>query len=243
MNEVKLIRTDTMGDPLFERRTLVRNVHIDAKFLQRNIQSSLVAQLRMKYEGVCVAEGYIQRRSITVIEHSLGRTNLIKGGLDYTVKFQADVCMPHPKQVFRMPVTLKSKIGIHAELTPIKALLPRDLHIGLDDFDGLTEGQEIEFEVEGARFQQGDETIVVLGKLRSIIRAQGSEIQTTEVGDGLPLLAAPVPGEGESAVKKVTVDLASTKGPEASARKRRVRLNPEAKLNEPKPQGTVEGKA
>ena len=231
-----------MGDPLFERRTLVRNVHIDAKFLQRNIQSSLVAQLRMKYEGVCVAEGYIQRRSITVIEHSLGRTNLIKGGLDYTVKFQADVCMPHPKQVFRMPVTLKSKIGIHAELTPIKALLPRDLHIGLDDFDGLSEGQEIEFEVEGARFQQGDETIVVLGKLRSIIKTQGSETQTTEVSDGLPLLAAPVTGEGESAVKKVTVDLASTKGAEP-ARKRRVRLNPEAKLNEPKPQGTVEGKA
>ena len=162
--------------------------------------------------------------------------------MDYTVKFQADVCMPHPKQVFRMPVTLKSKIGIHAELTPIKALLPRDLHIGLDDFDGLSEGQEIEFEVEGARFQQGDETIVVLGKLRSIIKTQGSETQTTEVGDGLPLLAAPVPGEGESAVKKVTVDLASTKGPE-TARKRRVRLNPEAKLNEPKPQGTVEGKA
>jgi hypothetical protein len=196
----------------------------------------------MKYEGVCVAEGYIQRRSITVIEHSLGRTNLIKGGLDYTVKFQADVCMPHPKQVFRMPVTLKSKIGIHAELTPIKALLPRDLHIGLDDFDGLSEGQEIEFEVEGARFQQGDETIVVLGKLRSIIKTQGSETQTTEVGDGLPLLAAPVSGEGESAVKKVTVDLASTKSPE-TARKRRVRLNPDAKLNEPKPQGTVEGKA
>jgi hypothetical protein len=81
-----------------------------------------------------------------------------------------------------------------------------------------------------------------LGKLRSIIRTQGSEIQTTEVGDGLPLLAAPVPGEGES-VKKVTVDIASTKGAEPNARKRRVRLNPEAKLNEPKPQGTVEGKA
>jgi len=244
MNEVKLIRTDSMGDPLFERRTLVRNVHIDAKFLQRNIQSSLVAQLRMKYEGVCVAEGYIQRRSITVIEHSLGRTNLIKGGLDYTVKFQADVCMPHPKQVFRMPVTLKSKIGVHAELTPVKALLPRDLHIGIDDFEALAEGEEIEFEVEGARFQQGDETIVVLGKLRSIVKTQGSETKTTEVGDAIPLLAAPVPGaDGEPALKKVTVDLASTKGPEATARKRRVRLNPEAKLNEPQPQGTVEGKA
>ena len=123
-----------MGDPLFERRALVRNVHIDARYLQRNIEASLLAQLRLKYEGICVAEGYIQQRSIVVLEHSLGRTNLIKGGLDYTVKFQTDVCMPHPGQVFRVPVTLKSKIGIHAEMTPIKALLPRDLHIGNTDF-------------------------------------------------------------------------------------------------------------
>lgn len=221
-----------MTDALFERRTLVRNVHIDSKFLQRNIQASLVAQLRMRYEGVCVAEGYIQNRSITVVDHSLGRTNLIKGGLDYTVKFQADICMPHPGQVFRMPVSLKSKLGIHAEMSPIKALLPRDLHIGVADFEGVSEKEEIEYEVVGARFQQGDNSIVVLGKLRRVIQpaveagGEGTSVSTEE-----PMMAAPT-GTEDSAVRKVTVDVGSSKAAEGGLRKRRVRLNPEAKANE-----------
>jgi DNA-directed RNA polymerase subunit E'/Rpb7 len=223
---------------MFERRELVRNVHIDSRFLQRNIQASLLAQLRMKYEGICVAEGYIQSRSITVVDHSLGRINYIKGGLDYTVKFQADICMPHPGQVLRMPVVLKSKLGIHAEMTPIKALLPRDLHIGLTDFEEVSEKEEIEFEVVGARFQQGDDSIVVLGKLRNIIQPAGAEIENQPVNE--PMMAAPVVKSGEEQVlKKVTVDVAATKAADQAPRKRRVRLNPEAKANE----APTEGKA
>ena len=229
-----------MGDPLFERRELVRNVHIDSRFLQRNIQASLLAQLRMKYEGVCVAEGYIQRRSITVVDHSLGRINYIKGGLDYNVKFQADICMPHPGQVFRMPVVLKSKLGLHAERTPVKALLPRDLHIGITDFEDVSEKEEIEYEVIGARFQQGDESIVVLGKLRKVIQPAPGNAEGIAVDIDEPVLAAPVRSSGEEQViKKVTVDVASSKASEQGPRKRRVRLNPEAKANET----TAEGKA
>lgn len=225
---------------MFERRELVRNVHIDSKFLQRNIQASLLAQLRMKYEGICVAEGYIQRRSITVVEHSLGRINYIKGGLDYTVKFQADICMPHPGQIFRMPVVLKSKLGIHAEMTPIKALLPRDLHIGMTDFEDVSEKEEIEFEVVGARFQQGDESIVVLGKLLKIIQPAAPNGEEIAVDVSEPMMAAPVTtGGGEQVIKKVTVDLASTKAPDQAPRKRTVRLNAAAKANE----AAAEGKA
>ena len=231
-----------MGDPLFERRTLLRNIHIDSRFLQRNIQASLLAQLRMKYEGVCVAEGYIQRRSITIIEHSLGRTNLIKGGLDYTVKFQSDVCMPHPGQVFRVPVTLKSKIGIHAEVTPIKALLPRDIHIGVAEYEQIKEKEEIEFEVVGARFQQGDDSIVVLGKLRNIIAPakEGASNAAAEEPDQ-QFVAASV-GKEDDGFRKVVVDVASTKQTSAPARRRQVRLTPGAIQNEPATQGTVEGK-
>ena len=231
-----------MGDPLFERRVLTRNVHIDSKYLQRNIDASLVAQLRLKYEGVCVAEGYVHQRSIVLLEHSLGRTNLIKGGLDYTVKFQTDICMPHPGQVFRMPVALKSKIGIHAEMTPIKALLPRDLHIGNTDFESVKEGEDIEFEVVGARFQQGDDSIVVLGKLRNVIQPVADipldEGRTNAAAE--PFIAAPSGGQSEeSAVKKVTVDVASTKAADQGPRRRRLRLNAAAGTNEPGAQGTA----
>lgn len=216
-----------MGDPLFERRALVRNVHIEARFLQRNMDASLLAQLRHKYEGICVAEGYIQRQSIVVLDRSLGRPNVIKGGLDYTVRFQADVCMPHPGQVFRIPVSLKSKIGLHAESTPIKALLPRDLHIGNIDFETVKEGEDIEFDVVGARFQQGDDSIVVLGKLRTVVQpAKESPESASESTTETPVIAAPV-GAASSERKTVTVEVASTKAaPEGgSARRRRIRAN------------------
>ena len=221
-------------DPLFERRELTRNVHLESRNLKKNVHSSLLAQLRHKYEGVCAAEGYMQPRSITILDYSLGRANLIKGGLDYVVKFQADVCLPHPGQLIRAPVSLKSKIGLHAELPPLKILIPRDLHIGNGDFEMAEESQEIELEVVGARFQQGDESIVVLGKLRSLIQpAEIAAEESAEVSE--PLLAAPVEGASNAASDKrvVTVNVAATKAIEkAPVRRKRIGANPEAKTNE-----------
>jgi len=225
-------------DPLYERRELTRNVHVDARFLQRNIHASLVAQLRHKYEGICLPEGYVQPRSITITEHSFGRTNILKGGLDYSVRFQADMCLPHAGQVFKAPVTLKSKIGLHAETSPIKILLPRDLHIGNPDFDEAEVGQDIEFDVVGTRFQQGDESIVVLGKLRQVIRpAVQEESADPEKSD---VIAAPV-GTGDSERRTVSVALEKTKAPGEARRKKMVRTAA-VETNEPKPQGSAEGK-
>lgn len=235
-----------MGDPLFERRALVRNVHIDSKYLQRNIEASILAQLRHKYEGVCVAEGYLQDRSIVVLEHSLGRTNLIKGGLEYTVKFQADVCMPHPGQTFRVPVTLKSKIGIHAELTPLKVLLPRDLHIGNPDFETAKEGEEIEFEVVGARFQQGDDSIVVLGQLKSIIQVAKDAPAVDGAASAEPVIAAAVPGSnaaGDASLRRVVVEASAAKPAEAAPRRKKLRLNAASLPNEPSSEGAPKGNA
>ena len=236
-----------MGDPLFERRALVRNVHVESKYLQRNIEASLLAQLRHKYEGVCVAEGYLHDRSIVVLEYSLGRTNLIKGGLEYTVKFQADVCMPHPGQTFRVPVTLKSKIGIHAELTPLKVLLPRDLHIGNSDFETVKDGEEIEFEVVGARFQQGDDSIVVLGQLKTVIQpAKDAPVADGADGSAEPVVAAAVPGSnaaGDGSLRKVVIDASAAKPAEAAPRRKKLRLNAASLPNEPSAKGAPEGNA
>ena len=152
-------------DPLFERREMSKKVHIYSKFLQRNMQASILAQLKMNYEGKCSAEGYIQRNSITIVNYSLGRSNYIKGGVDYDVQFQADVCMPHAGQIFKAPVIVRSKIGIHAETPPIKVLIPRDLHIGNEGFENAEIGDDIQFEVVGCTFKQQDRDIVVVAKL------------------------------------------------------------------------------
>jgi hypothetical protein len=124
-------------DPLFERRELSKKIHINSKFLQANIQGSILQQLKSNYEGICSSEGFIQPQSITILEWSMGRCNYKIGGVDYVVKFQADICLPHQGQKFKAQVSLKSKMGIHSETLPIKILIPRDLHIGNEDFENL----------------------------------------------------------------------------------------------------------
>lgn len=157
-------------DPLFERRELTRNVHIQSKNLQKNMLQPLVTQLRMNLEGHCSSEGFIQSQSITILKYSIGRSNYTKGGIDYEVTFQADICFPHTGQVFKAVTDVRSKIGIHAMLPPLKILILRDLHIGNQEFENLESGKEIEFEVVSSVFKQMDKDIIIIGKLRSELK-------------------------------------------------------------------------
>ena len=197
-------------DPLFERRELAKKVHIHSKFLQRNMEASILAQLKMSYEGMCSAEGYIERNSITLLDYSLGRTNYIRGGVDYDVRFQADVCLPHPGQRFKAVVKVRSKVGIHAETPPIKVLIPRDLHMGNEDFNKAELESEIEFEVVGSQFKQKDVEIIIVGKLLSL---KEPEVVVTQPVETL----APVVASTQEGEKQVVIT-ASTE-PEKKKRK------------------------
>lgn len=193
-------------DPLFERRELSKKVHISSKYLQKNIQASLLSQLKLNYEGKCSAEGFIQSNSITILNYSLGRTNYLRGGIDYDVRFQADVCMPHTGQRFKAQVKVKSKIGIHAETPPIKVLIPRDLHLAIADYDNTKIGDDIEFEVVGTQFKQQDADIIIVGKLivkvapepmAPLLSAPMAEEKKEET---LPVLSAAPSGEEKQVV-------------------------------------------
>lgn len=194
-------------DPLFERRQLTKKVHIHSKFLQKNIQSSILAQLKTLYEGKCIPEGYVHRNSITIANYSLGRVNYIKGGVDYDVVFQADMCMPHVGQRFKAPVTLRSKVGIHAETPPIKVLIPRDLHLGNEEFESVKVEEDIEFEVIGSQFKQEDQSIVVVGKLLSKVAGPVQEpLLTPNVETEAPKeVSVTIPSTGDGSEKKVVV--------------------------------------
>jgi len=199
-------------DPLFERRQLTKKVHIYSKFLQKNMNSVILAQLKMNVEGKCSSEGFIQRNSITILDCSLGRTNYVKGGVDYDITFQADICFPHRGQKLKAPMTLKSKVGIHAELSPLKILIPRDLHLGNTEFDEVKEGEDLEFEVVGSTFKQKDTEIVVVGKLLSrpddvpLVKEEDKQViinsrEPEESGESVKQVVFSAPNEGAVLVK------------------------------------------
>jgi hypothetical protein len=84
----------------------------------------------------------------------------------------------------------------------LKILIPRDLHVGNAEFEAVKVDDEIEFEVVGSKFSQGDEDIVVVGKLISQKPGEPEvfdQVQTAEAI--LPTTSAPVTGDE----KQVTI--------------------------------------
>jgi DNA-directed RNA polymerase subunit E'/Rpb7 len=218
-------------DPLFERRQLVKKVHIKSRFLQKNIQTSLLSQLKLTYEGRCLTEGYIQENSITILNYSLGRVNYIKGGVDYDVTFQADICMPHSGQRFKAPVTLRSKVGIHAKTPPIEVLIPRDLHLGNEEFENIKVDNEIEFEVVGSQYKQGDDMIVVVGRLLNKVELPTEmPLNVAEPAESKLPETANVPKSESGEEMNITIKTSDEK-----PKKRRLKKNEPANTNEQLP--------
>uniref|UniRef100_A0A6C0CHF1 S1 motif domain-containing protein n=1 Tax=viral metagenome TaxID=1070528 RepID=A0A6C0CHF1_9ZZZZ len=190
---------------MFERRELVRVVTVPSKHLQRNIQSSILMYLKSHVEGRCGVEGYVQPKTCVIIDYSLGRLNSMKMGVMYRVRFQADICFPHKGQILRAPVTLRSKIGVHAETSPLRILLPRDLHIGNTDFEQVVEKDEVEFEVLGAEFKQNDEQMFVLARLIKRYPAGAESTKGEEVQAAVVEAEGPRSSSGADEVKQVTI--------------------------------------
>lgn len=217
-NQFNLFRSENNKmDPLFERRELTKKVHIHSKFIQKNIQASILAQLKMNYEGHCSSEGFVNRDSIAIINYSLGRVNYIEGGVDYHVTFQADICLPHPGQRFKASVKLRSKVGLHAEVPPLKVLIPRDLHFDNEDFEAVKLETDIEFDVIGCQFKQKDSEIIVLGKLvgehkpavkEEEVAVEEKPAEETPVEEEKKITVVPVEPIGERKKKKLRIESA-----------------------------------
>ena len=97
------------------------------------------------------------------MQHSIGQ--VIDGHVLYHVKFQADVCFPHKNQTFKAPAVLVSRIGVKLEQGPMRILLPRDMHIDNEVFEGIKVGDEVLFTVVGSEFKQDDAVIFIVGQL------------------------------------------------------------------------------
>jgi DNA-directed RNA polymerase subunit E'/Rpb7 len=188
---------------MFERRELTRVVTVHSRHLQRNIQSSLLGQIKASVEGRCGTEGYVQPKSSVIMTYSLGLMSIIGTGVSYKVKFQADICLPHKGQRLEVPAEFRSKIGLHAEMKPLKILLPRDLHIGNAEFEAVSDGDQMEIEVMGAEFKQNDEDIFVLAKLvRRITAAPAAPAEAAAAAEA----DAPLPpSAGAGEVKSVSI--------------------------------------
>jgi DNA-directed RNA polymerase subunit E'/Rpb7 len=134
------------------------------------IKDFLEKNLRELLEGKCNSNGYVRPGSIKLLGRSMGvaENGKFTGNLVFDCKVSCEVLYPTAGSVITANVIKVNKMGVYAVFEDaMRILLPRDLHVGDTEFDGLKERNTVKVRIERSRFQTNDTFIMAVGKLHS----------------------------------------------------------------------------
>jgi DNA-directed RNA polymerase subunit E'/Rpb7 len=133
-----------------------------------DIQAMLTKKLQTKHEGKCNANGYVKPGSLAILSRSMGvaENGRFTGNLLYDCKVKCDVFYPVGGAEMEATVIKVNRMGAYVHFDEaIRILLPRDLHVGNTEFDGIEEGKVVRVRIERSRFQANDPYIMGVGVL------------------------------------------------------------------------------
>ncbi len=149
-----------------------------------NIHGSLIAKLSDKMEGTCSLHGWVIPDTLKLLSRSMGylESGRFTGDLVFHVQVQAKVLNPPSGSHLVGEVVGNNMMGMYVSYKvpmkevnkktkqvetimtdAIKIILPRDLHIGDEEFSKVQIGEKVRLEIKKSRFQVNDKYILSVG--------------------------------------------------------------------------------
>lgn len=135
------------------------------------MQSSSIDELLLKKfaktnEGQCSVHGWLIPGSMKILSRSIPQIEggRFTGDLVSWVQIEGSVIYPVDGARLRGLVLKKNKMGLFVMYeNAIQIIVPRDLHIGNEEFDSVQINDMIEVEIKKSRFQVKDQYILSVG--------------------------------------------------------------------------------
>ena len=145
----------------------------------------LLGKLKATLEGKCSKHGYVIPKSLELLSRSMGAAE--KGHFTsdflYYMKVQGKVYNPPDGLEVEGEVVRKNKMGLYVIIEDaIRIMVPRDLHIGNEEFDAIELGDRIRIEIKKSRFQVNDTHILSIGQYLGTV-GTGSGSALAEAGE------------------------------------------------------------
>jgi hypothetical protein len=196
-------------------------VYLTPKDLRNEITSIdaiLLSKVKERLEQRCSPHGYVLPGTLELLTRSAGMVDSgrFSGDWAFLIKAKGRVLHPPEGTSVEVEVLKSNKMGIYAVYeNAIRLMVPRDLHLGDEEFEQLNVGDRIRVEIQKSRFQLRDPFIVSVGLYRG--RA-GSEMATRAVpaatlGPVSTAVVQPVSGEA-SPVAEGNGEASETEGSE-----------------------------
>lgn len=130
------------------------------------IENIILQRLKAKIEGKCISSGFVKPDSLEILHRSMGtaENGRFTGNWIYYVKTQCKVFHPETNTPVVCKVIKVNKMGAYVVFDEaMRVLLPRDLHIGNEEFDLLKTDDSVVVNILRSRFQTNDPFISSVG--------------------------------------------------------------------------------
>ncbi len=171
VNKGKIKKSKVKKRGIFMKNVLSRRVILPFHVVGSNIRENIKTKLETNLYNKCTKEGYIRNNSIVILSYSSGVIE--SDNVIFDVMFECDICHPVEGQLIKCQVKNITRAGIRAIYntkdikSPITIFIARDHHYNNEEFSKITESQDITIQVIGIRYELNDETISVLGELKT----------------------------------------------------------------------------
>lgn len=128
----------------------------------------ILAKLKKLLEGKCSKHGFVIPGSLEMLSRSMGICEKGRATADfiYFVKAQGKVYNPPDGTEVVGEVSLKNKMGCYVVVdNAVRIMVPRDLHIGNDVFDGISVGDRIRVQIKKSQVRVNATHILSIGEL------------------------------------------------------------------------------
>jgi hypothetical protein len=147
----------------------------DAVSIEDGFAKILETRLKNMLERKCNVNGYVRAGSVEILQRSMGlaENGRFTGNIVYDCKFKCQVLYPTAGTQVQVTVLKVNKMGVYAifedadvrDEVMIRILLPRDIHLGNEEFETIEEGDKLIVSLERSKFQTNDLFIVSVGRL------------------------------------------------------------------------------
>ena len=163
---------------VFEEKVAITPSELN-KLRDKTLDELLLKRFATANEGRCSVHGWVVPGSLKIISRSMAQIEggRFTGDLVSWVQVEGSVIYPVDGVRLKAMVLKKNKMGLFVMYEDaIQIMVPRDLHIGNEEFEAVQIGDTVEVELKKSRFQVKDMHILSVGlfihKVASAVKAQ-----------------------------------------------------------------------
>ena len=155
---------------------------------KQSIDSLLESKAKQLIENKCSEQGFVLSGSVKLLSRSMGyfESARFTGDAIYYLKLEGKVIYPADGVRVIGEVIRKNKMGLYVNYRDaIRVQVPRDLHIGSEEYEEVEVGDTVEVELKRSKFQINDPYILA-SAIFITKRSEGATVLTTaseEEGD------------------------------------------------------------